>query len=54
MNYGSIFYLFLFESQFEPTDRYEGETDLTPLDDLNNMIDQFYDWADGKRIWLGL
>lgn len=35
-------------------DSYEGETDFTPLDDLNNMIDQLYDWADGKRIWLGL
>jgi len=32
---------------------YEGEADFTPLDDLNNMLDQLYDWADGKRVWLG-
>ncbi|HHH9443065.1 TPA: hypothetical protein ACP32N_005053 [Pseudomonas aeruginosa] len=32
---------------------YEGEKDFTPLDDLNSMLDQLYDWADSKRIWLG-
>ncbi|WP_415394204.1 hypothetical protein [Pseudomonas aeruginosa] len=34
-------------------DSYEGEVDFTPLDDLNSMLDQLYDWADGKRVWLG-
>lgn len=34
-------------------DSYEGEADFTPLDDLNSMLDQLYDWADGKRVWLG-
>jgi len=32
---------------------YEGVADFTPLEDLNNMLDQLYDWADGKRVWLG-
>lgn len=32
---------------------YDGEEDFTPLDDLNSMLDQLYDWADGKRVWLG-
>lgn len=32
---------------------YYGEEDFTPLDDLNSMLDQLYDWADGKRVWLG-
>ncbi|HBO7965298.1 TPA: hypothetical protein L5C46_003765 [Pseudomonas aeruginosa] len=35
-------------------DSYEAETDFTPLEDLNNMLEQLYDWADGKRVWLGL
>lgn len=35
-------------------DSYEGEEDFTPLEDLNSMLDQLYDWADGKRVWLGL
>ena len=34
-------------------DSYDGEEDFTPLEDLNSMLDQLYDWADGKRIWLG-
>ncbi|HCF0591739.1 hypothetical protein [Pseudomonas aeruginosa] len=34
-------------------DSYDGEDDFTPLDDLNGMLDQLYDWADGKRVWLG-
>lgn len=34
-------------------DSYEGEADFTPLDDLNSMLDQLYNWADGKRVWLG-
>lgn len=34
-------------------DSYDGEDDFTPLDDLNNMLDQLYDWADRKRVWLG-
>ncbi|MGG2576054.1 hypothetical protein ACQYZY_28505 [Pseudomonas aeruginosa] len=32
---------------------YDGEEDFTPLDDLNSMLDQLYDWADSKRVWLG-
>ncbi|HGN1515720.1 MULTISPECIES: hypothetical protein [Pseudomonas] len=32
---------------------FDGEKDFTPLDDLNSMLDQLYDWADGKRVWLG-
>lgn len=35
-------------------DSYEGEEDFTPLDDLNSMLAQLYDWADSKRVWLGL
>ncbi|AVK02613.1 hypothetical protein CSB93_7081 (plasmid) [Pseudomonas paraeruginosa] len=34
-------------------DSYDGEENVTPLDDLNSMLDQLYDWADGKRVWLG-
>lgn len=34
-------------------DSYEGDDDFTPLDDLNSMLDQLYDWADRKRVWLG-
>ncbi|MBP3062022.1 hypothetical protein SAMN05216576_107196 [Ectopseudomonas chengduensis] len=34
-------------------DSYEGETAFTPLDDLNNMLDQLYDWSDRQRVWLG-
>lgn len=34
-------------------DSFDGEKDFTPLDDLNSMLDQLYDWADGKRVWLG-
>ena len=34
-------------------DSYAGEEDFTPLDDLNSMLDQLYDWADSKRVWLG-
>ncbi|MGG4645817.1 MULTISPECIES: hypothetical protein [Pseudomonadaceae] len=34
-------------------DSYQGEVEITPLKDLNGMLDQFYDWADGKRVWLG-
>ena len=34
-------------------DSYENDDDLTVTDDLNNMLDQLYDWADGKRVWLG-
>ncbi|HGY9634327.1 hypothetical protein LU674_001730 [Pseudomonas alloputida] len=34
-------------------DSYDGEEDFTPLTDLNSMLDQLYDWADGKRVWLG-
>ena len=34
-------------------DSYDGEEDFTPLDDLNNMLDQLYDWADANRVWLG-
>lgn len=32
---------------------YDGEEDFTPLDDLNSMLEQLYDWADSKRVWLG-
>ncbi|MGE8063859.1 hypothetical protein [Pseudomonas sp. NPDC089569] len=35
-------------------DSYEGENDITPLSDLNEMLAQLYDWADTKRVWLGL
>ncbi len=34
-------------------DSYDGEEDFTPLNDLNSMLDQLYDWADAKRVWLG-
>lgn len=34
-------------------DSYDGEEDFTPLEDLNSMLDQLYDWADSKRVWLG-
>lgn len=34
-------------------DSYDDEDAFTPLDDLNSMLDQLYDWADGKRVWLG-
>lgn len=35
-------------------DSYEGENDFTPLTDLNEMLEQLYDWADTKRVWLGM
>lgn len=34
-------------------DSYEGEPDFSPAQDLNSMLDQLYDWADKKRVWLG-
>ena len=34
-------------------DSYEGDVNFTPLDDLNSMLDQLYDWADSKRVWIG-
>lgn len=34
-------------------DSYVNEKDITPLTDLNEMLDQLYDWADSKRVWLG-
>jgi len=34
-------------------DGYAGENGFTPLDDLNNMLDGLYDWANAKRVWLG-
>ena len=35
-------------------DSYSDDLDFSPLEDLNNMLGQLYDWADSKRIWLGL
>mgnify|MGYP003659052133 FL=1 len=32
---------------------YDDDEDFSPLEDLNGMLDQLYDWADGKRVWLG-
>jgi hypothetical protein len=34
-------------------DSYDDDPDFTPLEDLNNMLDRLYDWANIKRIWLG-
>lgn len=34
-------------------DSYDDDEDFSPLEDLNNMLDQLYDWADAKRVWLG-
>lgn len=36
------------------TNSYVGETDFTPLKDINSMLEHLYDWADAKRVWLGL
>lgn len=27
---------------------------VADIDDFNNILEQFYDWADEKRVWLGL
>lgn len=35
-------------------DSHADDPSFTVLDDLNNMLDQLYDWADVKRVWLGL
>lgn len=34
-------------------DSYVDEKDFTPLQDLNGMLDQLYDWANANRVWLG-
>ncbi len=31
-----------------------GEAEGAVLEDLNSILDQLYDWADHKRVWLGL
>lgn len=31
-----------------------GEAQGAVLEDLNSILDQLYDWADHKRVWLGL
>lgn len=35
-------------------DSYDGDEEMTPIADLNGMLGQLYDWADTKRVWLGL
>lgn len=34
-------------------DSYVGEDDYSALQDLNNRLDELYDWADRERVWLG-
>lgn len=34
-------------------DSHEGIADRTNLEDLNDRLEEIYDWADGKRVWLG-
>lgn len=34
-------------------DSYEDEPAFSALEDLNNMLEGLYDWADSKRVWLG-
>jgi|SRR5690606_7390478 len=31
---------------------YADDPGFSPLEDLNNMLDQLYDWADLKRVWI--
>lgn len=33
-------------------DSYDDDPDFSPLEDLNNMLDELYDWADLKRVWI--
>lgn len=33
-------------------DSYDDDDDFSPLEDLNNMLDELYDWADSKRVWI--
>ncbi len=34
-------------------DSFADEDDYSALEDLNNRLEELYDWADIKRIWLG-
>lgn len=35
-------------------DSYADDATYSALEDLNNMLDQLYDWADDRRVWLGI
>lgn len=32
---------------------YDNDPDMSPLEDLNGMLNQLYDWADKRRVWIG-
>jgi hypothetical protein len=34
-------------------DSYADDPSFTALEDLNNMLDGLYDWADTNRVWMG-